>query len=202
MKVLTFIKNNFSLTIILILLVIIFVGRCTRPSIRTVQVIKRDTIWVTKSGKVVTKPAIVSTIYVPSIDTIYVPSGDYNKLFKQYNDLLFLYFQKKTQKDTLHIASMGWVSVTDTVFTNTIIGRLYDYHLQYPKVKETIITNRNQLYVGGSLQGNPINAINQINTGLLFKNKKDQIFGASLGINTAGQLQYGISSYFKIKFRK
>jgi hypothetical protein len=36
---------------------------------------------------------------------------------------------------------------------------------------------------------------------LLYKNKKDQIFGASLGINTNGSVVYGVSSYWKIKLK-
>ena len=57
------------------------------------------------------------------------------------------------------------------------------------------------MYIGGGLQGNQYNIINSINGGLLYKNKKDQIYGLSVGINTNGQIVYGISSYWKIKFK-
>ena len=57
------------------------------------------------------------------------------------------------------------------------------------------------MYIGGGLQGNQYNIINSINGGILYKNKKDQIYGLSVGINTNGQEVYGVSSYWKIKLK-
>ena len=53
--------------------------------------------------------------------------------------------------------------------------------------------------VGGMIGGNREQIVNQINAGLLLKTKKDQIFGVNAGINTQGQVVYGLQSYWKIK---
>ena len=139
------------------------------------------------------------------IESKYLPDSNYATLYKQYQDLLVLYFQRNVLKDTLRIDSLGSVYVTDTVSKNLISGRLYNYTIKYPKITETVIVPakpRNQLYIGGSLQGNLINPVNQINAGVMLKNKKDQLYGISAGINMNGQLQLGISSYWKIHLGK
>ena len=87
-----------------------------------------------------------------------------------------------------------------------IVGRSYKYDLKYPKIKETITIKepykpKNQLYLGGEISGSRLNLVDQINAGLLFKNKKDQIFGAKVGLNLDGQLHAGVSSYWKISFK-
>jgi len=192
--------------IILLLIVLLLVSRCNQPKPDPqTSIVTRDTVWISHTDTIKTKPKLVYTDPKVRIDSIFLPDKDYEKLRKQYQDLLVLYFQRNVLKDTLKLDSLGHVYVTDTVSKNLISGRIYNYSIKYPKITETIKLPpkpRNQLYIGGSLEGNITNPVNQINTGLMLKNKKDQLYGISAGMNMNGQLQLGISSYWKISFRK
>ena len=197
-----FIKQNFLVLIIGMLVILLILSRCNQPKPDPVKpIIKIDTIWISHINTVHTKPRLVYSDPKVIIEPKYLPDTNYAKLRKQYQDLLTLYFQRNIIKDTLRIDSLGKVYVTDTVSKNLIAGRLYNYTIKYPNITKTIILpppSRNQLYIGGSLEGNLINPISQINAGLMLKNKKDQLYGISAGINKDGQLQFGIQSYWKI----
>lgn len=196
-----FVTKNFLAIIVLLLVVLLLTNRCdhsgTKPTIVT------DTVYVHRDSVVTSKPQLVKVIYTPIEKIVtniqYKPDTNYQALLKQYNALLTLYFNKNIQKDTLKLNKLGYISVTDTVYNNLITGRAYDYHLTYPEITKIITRHTNQLYIGGALEGNRINLVNQINLGLLLKNKKDQIFGASIGLDQSGVVQYSINSYWKIK---
>jgi hypothetical protein len=203
-----FIKNFFSALIILLLVFVLFLDRCgKKPEVKPPSII-RDTVWIHHDSIIYAKPKPTQTI-PPTQHAIqspqFVPDTNYIALVKQYNKLLILYLQKNVQKDKLLLKDLGYVNVTDTVYENLVQGRSYEYHIEYPQVTEHITMYpkpKNQFYIGGSLQGSILYPVNQINAGLLLKNRKDQIFGVYTGINKDGQLQLGVSSYWKIKLSK
>lgn len=200
------IKNIIQIAIVALLLTLIF-EKCSRKAIeyRNTISIKRDTVWVHNNNYVVTEPQIIETI----IDTIetktieYLPSEDYVELRAQYLKLKDDYLNKNIFKDSITIDSLGTLALTDTVTKNKITGRSYAYNFTYPLITNTITMPykpKNQVYIGGMISGNKDNFINQVDAGLLFKNKKDQIFGIKSGIDTKGQWNVGLQSYWKIKF--
>ena len=197
--------NNILSIAILILAVIIVLQRSnSSPDIIEKPIVIRDTIWQKKDSVIYTSPKIVQTIPVKIISEKYLPDPNYDKLVLQYQELVKLHLAKNIQKDSVQIDSIGFVKVTDTVQNNVVQNRKWEYNIKYPIIKETVIQppkKVNQLYIGGGLQGNQYNIINSINGGILYKNKKDQIYGLSVGINTNGQAVYGVSSYWKIKFK-
>ena len=197
--------NNILSIAILILAVIIVLQRSnSSPDIIEKPIILRDTIWQKKDSVIYTSPKVIQTIPVKIISEKYLPDPNYDKLVLQYQELVKLHLSKNVQKDSVKIDSIGFVKVTDTVQNNIVQNRKWEYNLKYPIIKETIIEppkKVNQLYIGGGLQGNQYNIINSLNGGLLYKNKKDQLYGLSIGVNTNGQLVYGLSSYWKIKFK-
>ena len=197
--------NNILSIAILILAVIIVLQRSnSSPDIVEKPIIVRDTVWQKKDSVIYTSPKVVQTIPIKIISEKYLPDPNYDKLVLQYQELVKLHLAKNIQKDSVKIDSIGFVKVTDTVQNNIVQNRKWEYNIKYPIVKETIIQppkKVNQLYIGGGLQGNQYNIINSINGGILYKNKKDQIYGLSVGINTNGQVIYGVSSYWKIKFK-
>ena len=197
--------NNILSIAILILAVIIVLQRSnSSPDIIEKPIVIRDTIWQKKDSVIYTSPKVIQTIPVKIISEKYLPDPNYDKLVLQYQELVKLHLSKNVQKDSVKIDSIGFVKVTDTVQNNIVQNRKWEYNLKYPIIKETIIEppkKVNQLYIGGGLQGNQYNIINSLNGGLLYKNKKDQIYGLSVGINTNGQVVYGVSSYWKIKFK-
>ena len=197
--------NNILSIAILILAVIIVLQRSnSSPDIIEKPIVIRDTVWQKKDSVIYTSPKIVQTIPVKIISEKYLPDPNYDKIVLQYQELVKLHLSKNVQKDSVEIDSIGFVKVTDTVQNNIVQNRKWEYNIKYPIIKETVIQppkRVNQLYIGGGLQGNQYNIINSINGGILYKNKKDQIYGLSVGINTNGQVVYGVSSYWKIKFK-
>ena len=197
--------NNILSIAILILAVIIVLQRSnSSPDIIEKSIVIRDTIWQKKDSVVFTSPKVVQTIPVKIISEKYLPDPNYDKLLLQYQELVKLHLAKNIQKDSVKIDSIGFVKVIDTVQNNIVQNRKWEYNIKYPIIKETVIQPSkkvNQLYIGGGLQGNQYNMINSINGGILYKNKKDQLYGLSIGVNTNGQVVYGLSSYWKIKFK-
>ena len=197
--------NNILSIAILILAVIIVLQRSnSSPDIIEKSIVIRDTIWQKKDSVIYTSPKVVQTIPIKIISEKYLPDPNYDKLVLQYQELVKLHLAKNIQKDSVKIDSIGFVKVTDTVQNNIVQNRKWEYNIKYPIIKETVIQppkKVNQLYIGGGLQGNQYNIINSINGGILYKNKKDQLHGLSVGINTNGQVVYGVSSYWKIKFK-
>ena len=197
--------NNILSIAILILAVIIVLQRSnSSPDIIEKSIVIRDTIWQKKDSVIYTSPKVVQTIPLKIISEKYLPDPNYDNLILQYQELVKLHLAKNIQKDSVQIDSIGFVKVTDTIQNNIVQNRKWEYNIKYPIIKETIIEppkKINQLYIGGGLQGNQYNIINSINGGILYKNKKDQLYGLSIGINTNGQVVYGVSSYWKIKFK-
>ena len=197
--------NNILSIAILILAVIIVLQRSnSSPDIIEKPIVIRDTVWQKKDSVIYTSPKVVQTIPIKIISEKYLPDPNYDKLVLQYQELVKLHLAKNIQKDSVKIDSIGFVKVTDTVQNNIVRNRKWEYNIKYPIIKETVIQHPkkvNQLYIGGGLQGNQYNIINSINGGILYKNKKDQIYGLSIGVNTNGQVVYGVSSYWKIKFK-
>ena len=197
--------NNILSIAILILAVIIVLQRSnSSPDIIEKSIVIRDTIWQKKDSVIYTSPKVVQTIPLKIISEKYLPDPNYDKLALQYQELVKLHLSKNVQKDSVQIDSIGFVKVTDTVQNNIVQNRKWEYNIKYPIIKETIIEppkKINQLYIGGGLQGTQYNIINSINGGILYKNKKDQLYGLSIGVNTNGQVVYGLSSYWKIKFK-
>ena len=197
--------NNILSIAILILAVIIVLQRSnSSPDIIEKPIVIRDTTWQKKDNVIYTSPKVVQTIPLKIISEKYLPDPNYDNLILQYQELVKLHLAKNIQKDSVQIDSIGFVKVTDTVQNNIVQNRKWEYNIKYPIIKETIIEppkKINQLYIGGGLQGNQYNIINSINGGILYKNKKDQLYGLSIGVNTNGQVIYGLSSYWKIKFK-
>jgi hypothetical protein len=201
-------KVKLSEAVIVILLIIILLQRCGRnPENPTAPQITRDTVWVHKDSTIISKPQIVKTIPVNIYhDTTlreYLPDTNYAKLVKQYTELAEKFLAMNIQADSFKVDSIGHVYITDTVSHNLVKSRSFTYSLKYPIVTVTVPQpKRTQWYIGGFLQGEEGRLLNQISTGLLIKNKKDQLFGGHVGLNTSGKLQVGIASYWKIKIKQ
>lgn len=170
----------------------------------------KDTVYV-KVDSTITHyiPKVVEKIPVPieKIVKEYVPDTNYNELARQYQDLAYKYEMGKISKDTIPIDSIGYVAVTDIYSRNEIISRMSSYSLKYPVIKEIekhFIPEppKYQFYMGVGLSGDRSDIIRNLNASLLYKTKKDHIFGASTGISRTGDINFSVSSYWKIKLFK
>jgi hypothetical protein len=201
-----FIKKNLLSVAIVVLLVIIALQKCAQPSPSEEPTIVRDTAWVVKDSLIYSKPQLVKTIEIESHDTIinqYIPDTNYAKLVIQYQEIVNQLLAKNIMEDSIRIDSNGYVKITDTVQKNLVIGRSTKVNIRYPIIRETITLpakKTNQLYVGGAILGT--SAPNTIMGSALLKTRNDFLFGGSLSINTYGDVQYGIHSYWKIKLKK
>lgn len=195
--------------VVFLLLLVVLLQTCKKDvkELHEPPKVVRDTVWFVKDSVIHSKPQIIERISVPIEywSTEYLPDTNHAKLLKQYTELAEKFLASNIQKDSVKIDSIGYVSIRDTVSRNLIVGRSTSYNLKYPIIKETITLpekKRNQIYVGGLLQGNTAAGLNQIAAGALFKTKKDQIYGATVGIDTRGQILYGGQIYWKIKLKK
>jgi len=199
------IRKNLLTLMVGALLLIIILQQCKNTPAPEAPTIVRDTVLIVKESLTVTKPQIVKTI--ESHDSIimkeYVPDTNYAKLVVQYQEIVNQLLAKNIMQDSVAIDSVGYVKITDTVQKNLIVGRSVLSRISYPIIRETITLpakKTNQLYVGGAILGTP--APNGIMGSALLKTRNDFLFGGSLSINTYGDMQYGIHSYWKVKLKK
>jgi hypothetical protein len=140
------------------------------------------------------------TVWKDSIQ--YKADTSYAGLLKQYDSVVDKYFTEHIYKTDYKLGTYGTASVLDTIVANMIIGNSIAYNVTIP---EKIVTIKEpaklvkQVYVGGSIFGNSISPIKAVYIGTLYKDKKDRVFGLSVGYDGSG-LVYGVSSYWKIKF--
>jgi hypothetical protein len=197
-------KNLLTLMVGALLLIVILQQCKSTPEIEAPTVV-RDTVLVVKESLTVTKPQLVETI--ESHDSIimkeYVPDTNYAKLVAQYQEVVNQLLAKNIMQDSVAVDSVGYVKIIDTVQKNLIIGRSVKTKISYPIIRETVTIPQKkvtQLYVGGAILGT--SAPNTIMGSALLKTRDDFLFGGSLSVNTYGDMQYGIHSLWKIKFKK
>lgn len=206
----TFISRNFFNLIIIALLLVVFLQRCDDGGkvVDNSTIVKIDTIWVVKDSVVYSKPSILygrrDTVYENTRE--FIASTDITELTKQFNSLKAELLAKNTYRDTLKIDSTGYVAVEDEIQRNEILQRKYSYSLKYPEITKTItnhIYDGRQVYLGGGIAGNKDNIVNSAQLGLLYKDKKDRIFGVGVNKTFAPNipLTYGVSTYWKLKIK-
>lgn len=209
-----FVKDNFQFIVILILFAVILLQRCgSEPKIEPVKptiVTTVDTSWKHIQQPVINVyPTVSNHIpYTPKTgrDTLYLPSPIDSILRLQYKALRDSLLATNTYEQVFKSDSSS-VMVKDTVSQNKIVGRSYQFNLKYPLIKQVTTIKEpykpvNQLYVGGGLNGSQASFIRSVEAGLLLKNRKDQIYGVKIGIETPGIITYGVQSYWKIKLHR
>lgn len=207
-SVLNHLKGNIHNLVVIVLILLVLLQRCNDPKPSDTPTVVRDTVWVVKDSTIYSKPQIIKTIPVTvpreTIIKEFLPDTNYNKLVKQYQDVVNQLLAQNIQQQVIPVDTNGYVKITDTVQRNAIIGRSSEVKIKYPVIKETITLPApvtRQVYAGGQISGNTGELINGINAGLLLKNKRDQIYGVTIGLNTNGQVSYGLQSYWKIKLK-
>lgn len=170
--------------------------------------IVRDTVYNTHDSVIVRKVKIVETdtTYIPTAPE-YLPDTNYAALKKQFEALVKMHTARNIYADSLQLDSVGYVVINDTVQFNTLHNRKYHYNYKVPVITETVTINNppkktRQLYLGAGVNGSKTYGIETVSAGLLYKTKKDQLYGMQVGVNTNGLLVYGVQSYWKLKFKK
>lgn len=205
-----FITKNFTTLLVLALFIVIMLQRCGGDGGKnSTPQIKRDTIikeyYFTYTDTSLSKPQIINKIYPTNKDipVIMIPDTNYNKLLKQYDSLINIHYTKNIQIDSNKIDTFGYVKVLDTVQDNRIIGRKWTHNLKIP-YKETTITvtqtlpSKTQIFLGGSITGTQTSLINGASIGGLLINKKQQVYGAKVGIMSSIGVYGEVSTYWNL----
>lgn len=205
------ILKNIPYLLILVLVGIIFLQRCSKsapvtdkPKIDSVVI--HDTLRIHDTTK--GKPVLVYS--EPQIHWIdsgkYKPDTNYARLLQQYDSLGDEHFSRNIYKTPFKLGIYGDATVTDTIVSNKLVGNSIVYNIKIP-VSRTVITihepysPKNQVYIGGVITGNKVDFIKSAEVGILYKNKKDQIFQLKVEQpfnNTP--TSFGVGTYWKIKF--
>lgn len=199
-----YLKNNLIPIACLVLLAFLLWERTKQttplqPSVTT----SSDTTIIEKKNTYITQPTLVKSIPEKTKDTVYLPANNYEQLLAQYNKVIEQLLAKNIYSDTIKIDSTGYAYLSDTVYANKLTGRKFTYNLKYPIITNTttiIPPPSRQVYIGVGLEGNRQNLIDQFSLRTLYKDRRDRVFGASVGMNVQGQVNYGIQSFWKIKF--
>jgi len=201
-------KDHIYNFIIVVLAIIILLQRCGKGNSSPCETkVTRDTIWIHKDSTIYSKPQLIKTIAFPveQWNTEYLPDTNYTKLLKQYQDIFVTYLSSNLLQDSIRIDSIGYVKIIDTISQNIVKGRSTSYKLKYPVVKETLAIvpePKRQVYAGIGLGGDGVKLIiDQVSLGMLYKDRRDRIFGASIMASPRG-IEYGVQSFWKIKLKK
>jgi hypothetical protein len=122
------------------------------------------------------------------------------------NTIIKNYYSQLIYKDTLKLKdSLGYVSVVDTVFNNSIIKRKWESHVNKIFVKELIIVKeapKNQFFIGGF--GGYNSQLSSIYLGptIMLKNKKENTFNLGIAVGTGKEVLVQGSIYKIVKIKK
>jgi hypothetical protein len=165
-----------------------------------------DTTWFKKDSLIYSKPLpakiIHDSLFIAG-KTEYLADTNYAALKIQFDNLVKMYTALAIYVDSVKLDTLGYVSVTDSVRENKLIGRAWKYNYKVPFVTKTVtITNqapaKTQLYVGGGVNTTQTLGLHSAEAGLILKTKGDKIYGLKAGSDINGNISYGFQTYWKI----
>ena len=166
-----------SIIIVTLVAIILLLRQCSGPVTPTEPQIIRDTVveYITIEKEY--------PVYVPKIKYLTKVDIDTFQAPVDTSAILADYYAIRTYEDTQVLDSLD-LTITDTVSQNQILGRKIAYNFTYPRktIKETIIINKRELYVGLGMAGNA-DQINYFGGEMVYKDKKNKAFGLGVGIN-------------------
>ena len=189
-----------NLIILVLIIVILLLRQCSgdggeitpsEPTIVTKVETKYDTITIDKKvygpkwkTKIVTQ--VDSILVNTPIDTL---------------EVLKDYYAKNVFVDKIELDSLGFVTITDTIWKNTLFNRLVESEIIIPTttVTQTEYINPREFYIGFGLNGTS-KQFNYVGGSILYRTRKKQAFGLGIGLND--QFQPIISTQFLWKLGK
>lgn len=177
------------LAVIVIVCMFMFMQYKFFPKIETETITVTDTLWKdTTIVKYVPKPY---PIYIDTsrTDTVYVPTDD-SLLKVLYLSLHQKYFSTYTYNDTIKNDSLAFMSLESKITQNKPIFYKETYFDRTPSIisNTTNISSQNEFYIGLSA------GYNKLGPNLLFKSKKDYIFGIEYNVlNSSIEGKVGIN---------
>jgi hypothetical protein len=189
-----------NLIILVLIVVILLLRQCSgdggeitpsEPTIVTKVETKYDTITIDKK------------VYVPKWKTKIVTQVDSILVNTPIDTLEVLkeYYAKNVFVDKIELDSLGFVTITDTIWMNTLFNRQVNSDIIIPTttVTQTKYINQREFYVGFGLNGTS-KQFNYVGGSVLYRTRKKQAFGLGIGLND--QFQPIISTQFLWKLGK
>ncbi len=157
---------------------------------------KRDTTYITRDSIIYKKGKDIKVeVKVP----VYVPANvDTQEILKDY-------FSRRFYIDTLDLGQKSFVIVKDTITENKILSRVFESSITERIINDTLFLvepPKRQMFIGFQMGFDKKDIINYGGLSLLYKDKKDKIFGLGLGINSNGQPTIMGNMNWKIQLKK
>jgi hypothetical protein len=202
-------KFDFKYIVIIVLVAIIILMRSCESTFfpkEPIVTTTYDTIWKTKHDTLVKTVKEVDIRYVTPEGPQYTPGENIDTCRARFTYLLKQHSARRVYKDTIKLDSLGTITVIDTIWLNKLKDRTYISDYKIPLVTKTITIikqpdPKRQLYIGGNLFGDKTQ-LQLFTPGLLYKDRKDRIYQANVGVNFDGTLTYGVGAYWKINLNK
>ena len=146
-------------------------------------------------------------VFVPKVKTVIRTNTITDTVFKKYKiDTLAIlkdYYSKYVYQDTLKLDSLGYVVIMDTITQNKIFSRRFDSQILIPTTTITndIYLNQSKFFGGVSIGGNK-SQINFLSGDLLYKSKKDNVYGLGIGVNQNLEQIITGRLYWRLQFGK
>ena len=165
--------------------------------------VKTDTVWKVTKDTVFKTVNAVKTEYISIDKEEYKPGESIDTCKTRFNNLLKEHLVRTVYSDTLKLDSLGTVVIQDTVWLNKLYGkREYIKDYKIPFVTKTITKKedpRRQMYIGGNAF---IGGSGLLTPGLIYKDRKDRVYQANVGVGFDGSINYGFGMYWKINLRR
>lgn len=179
---------------------------------------KIDTVFV---NKIVEVPKYVPKYVDRVVEKIVEIPADVDSL-----QIIKDYYSKFVTKDTLKLTyefapeividsmgtkpnpTLGFGVITDTITQNKIVSRDILWNFEVPTIYNTKVVKelpKRVFYYGVGAGFDKTNFINNAKFGILYKDKKDKMWGLDIGalnVNSTIQPYIGGSMYWKISFKK
>lgn len=201
-------KFDLKYIVIAVLVIIILLQRgCDGKTIsEPIVVTKYDTIWKETHDTITKEVEVVKIEYIKPEGPQYTPGEHIDTCRARFNYLLKQHIARRTYTDTIKLDSLGTITVIDTVWLNKLKERTYIKNYKIPLVTKTITIikqqdPKRQLYIGGNLFGDRT-TLQSFTPGLIYKDRKDRVYQANVGVNFDGSLIFGAGAYWKINLNK
>jgi hypothetical protein len=157
---------------------------------------KRDTTYITRDSIIYKKGKDIKVeVKVP----VYVPANvDTQEILKDY-------FSRRFYIDTLDLGQKSFVIVKDTITENKILSRVFESSITERIINDTLFLvepPKRQMFVGFQMGFDKKDIINYGGLSLIYKDKKDKLFGLGLGINSNGRPTIMGNMNWKIQLKK
>lgn len=216
-------ENNIKFREILLILLLIGLGgwfiydeyiKEKEDKVPVIEVIERRVDTFYSPGETIIKYVKGKDIYV-EVDTQEI-LDKYSHLFKEVKwngvdsdtvSMIIDYEVTRVYKDTFKISNISdssYVSVTDTVRKNKLIGRTWESKIDILKIKDSVVVtkpSRKELYWGFNSTLDKVDVVSYLGAGIAYKTDKDRIYTLNLGIGSGSRFVISGGVYFKLNLK-